>query len=252
MRRFSLADILDVLFYTLAVCFLAFGVLRYFKLNFWVCLTFALLFAALTCVFCSLFLGGKRQKKARGKREKAERDALLLHLALEKEERVRAAMVAAFTADGKTANCVGDVLEADGTLIVPIFTMEPVSADAVALAIKTYGASPFTVACNALSASAEKLLLSFGKGAMRGDDVYALFARTNSMPQPLICGQLPRKSFKDNLRRSFSKRNARPFLVSGLLLLLMSLFTLFPVYYLASGSILLATAVVVRAVGFSD
>lgn len=252
MKRFSLADVADVLFYTVSAAFVAFGILRYFRLNVWLCLLFALLFAAATCVGTGLLLSGSRRKKLVGKREKEDRDALLLHLALEKEERVRAALLTALVADGREANLKGDVLEENGTLLIPLFTMEPLTADRVANLLRTYGETPFTLLCSGVSAEAEKLLLRFQKGTMKGDEVYSLFARTKTTPNPLICGQLPRRTLKTSLRRSFSKKNARPFFVSGLVLLFMSLFTLFPLYYLISGCVLLATAVVVRAVGFAE
>lgn len=252
MKRFSLADLLDILFYTVSAWFVSFGILRYVRLNVWLSLLFSLLFAAAACVGTGLLLSGSRRKKVRGKQEKEDRDALLLHLALEKEERVRAALLTALVADGKEANLKGDVLEENGTLLIPRFTMEPISADEIALLLKTYGETPFTLLCSGVSAEAEKLLLRFGKGIRKGDEVYALFARTQTTPNPLICGQIPRRTMRGNLRRSFSKSNARPFFVSGLLLLFMSLFTLFPLYYLISGCILVVTAVVVRAVGFSE
>ncbi len=252
MKRFSLADVLDVLFYSLSACFIAFGVLRYFRLAVWLCLLFALLFAAVTCAGTALLLSGSRQKKVNGKREKEERDALLLHLALEREERVRAELLTALVAAGREAHLQGDVLEEDGVLLIPLFTMEPLSADTIAQLLRTYGETPFTVACSDLSPEAEKLLSRFGKGALKGDAVYTLFASTATIPDPLICGQLPKRSVRANLRRSFSKKNARPFFVSGLLLLIMSLFTLFPLYYLITGCVLLVTAVLVRAVGFSE
>ncbi len=252
MKRFSPADISDILFYTVSAAFVAFGILRFFRLNVWLCLLFAFLFAAATCIGTGLLLSGRRRKKINGKREKEERDALLLHLALEKEERVRAELLSALVSDGRNANLKGDVLEEDGVLLIPLFTMEPLSADTVAVLLRTYGASPFTVLCNEVSAEAEKLLLRFGKGVQKGDEIYSLFARTGTTPNPLICGQLPRRTLKTNFRRSFSKKNARPFFVSGLVLLFMSLFTLFPLYYLISGCVLLVTAVLVRAIGFAE
>ncbi len=252
MKHFTLADVLDVLFYSLSAWLVSFGILRYFRLNVWLCVLFAFLFAVAAGFGSGLLLSGSRQKKVRTKREREDRDALMLHLALEKEERVRASLLTALVADGREANLKGDVLEEKGVLLVPLFTMEPLSADSVAGLLRTYGDAPLTVLCNALSDEAERLLLRFGKGILRADEVYSLFSRTSTTPNPLICGQLPRRTVRASLRRSFSKKNARPFFVSGLILLIMSLFTLFPVYYLVSGCVLLVTAVLVRAVGFAE
>ena len=56
---------------------------------------------------------------------------------------------------------------------------------------------------------------------------------------------------KAGIRAAFAKRNAHPFFVSGFLLLIMSLFVIYPVYYLVTGSVLMIAAIVVRATGFA-
>ena len=56
--------------------------------------------------------------------------------------------------------------------------------------------------------------------------------------------------FQD-VRAAFRKTNARPFLVSGVLLLLMSLFTFFPGYYLIAGAALVLVSLAVRLFGHS-
>lgn len=251
MRTFTLSDFLDTLFYTVAAWFFALGILRYFRVGTGVAIAFCSLVAAAVGIVSALLLLGARNKKRTGKREKEEREKLLLHLALEKEERVRALLSEAFLAEKKNAVCEKDTLRVDGTLVVPLFTMQPLSADRIAELLKRVGEEDFLIACNALSPEAEKLLLGFGKKAMRGEEVYALLSKTGCIPEKLICGELPRKTPKQKLQRSFSKKNARPFFVSGLLLLFMSLFTVFPLYYLIAGSVLLFTSVFVRAFGYA-
>ena len=249
MKKFDFPLIADVLFYTLAAWFVLVGVLRAAHVAGGVC------FAAATLI--ALAFGGvllfafslRRRRRALGKAEREEREKLMLHLALETDERVRAALLAALCADGKDAHCEGDALAADGTVVVPVFTMQPLSADTVARLLKTYKERPFLLACNALSPEAEGLLRAFGRSAMRGEEVYELFRRTDTMPAPLICGELPRRSAKKALKRAFSRRNAYPFFVSGAGLLLMSLYVFFPVYYLVAGSLLLFAAVLIRTFG---
>ena len=252
MRKLSLPDIFDILFYTAAVWFLSFGLLRYYRISLGTTVALSLLFALGTGAVCTLLLCHKRQKKIATKREREERDKLMLHLALEKEERVRAALLEAYTADGKSANCEEDALRVDGEICVPLFTMQPASADAVALILRKYREQPFFIACNALTPEAEKLLNSFGKKAVGIDEIYTLFTRTEKMPDPLICGEIPRRTVKYKLRRSFSKKNARPFFMSGCMLLVMSRFTFFPLYYLITGGILMLSAVFVRALGYAQ
>lgn len=251
MKHFALADVLDVLFYTVSAWFLSLGLLRYFRVQTGVALACSTLIAAAAGVLIALLLFSRRKKAVLGKRERELKDKLMLHLALEREERVRAALLRAMLSDGKKASCERDAIAADGELFVPLFTMQPLSADAVAALLKTYGSEPFTLLCNELTPEAERLLAVFGKKTMHGGEVFSLFLRSNSMPEPLICGELPRRTAKQKLQRTFAKKNARPFFVCGLSLLVMSLFALFPLYYLITGAILLLSAVFVRAFGYA-
>ncbi len=243
--------IADALFYAVCAGLLTLGLLRYFRVPLAAAIPLAVGFFLATGCILTLIFYARRKKKLFTKREREEREALMLHLALEKEERVRAALLAAFLADGKSAHCSADGVDVDGKLVIPLFTMQPVSADDVARLLRAHGNAPFTLACNALTPEAEKLLLSFGRDTMCADEIYTLFTRTGTTPSPLICGEIPRKTARQKLRRTFAKENARPFFVSGALLLIMSLFTLFPTYYLITGGILLCSSALIRALGYA-
>lgn len=246
--RFSL--VADAVFYSVCAFVLVLCILRYYEVSLPVSCTVAALVALAVAGICALLLYGGNRRRLLTRKEREAKDALMLHLALEKPERVRSALKQALEADGKEVMEREGVLVAEGVALLPLTKIEPVTADEIAAQLRSFGEENFTVVCNSLTAEAEKLLRSFGKGAMCGDELYALFKRSG-MPEPLICGQLPKRTLKMKWRRSFSKSNARPFLVSGLLLSVMSLFTFFPVYYLVSGSLLLLTAVLVRVFGYS-
>ena len=243
--------IADCLFYSVCAGALSLCILRYYRVSLGWSAALALLFALATGGILFLLLHTKHRKLRLSKKEAEEKNALLFHLALERPERVRALLLAAFREDEKDAHCEGDELRVDGVTTVPMFSMQPVSADDIAKLIRFYGEEPFSIACNALSAESESLLSSFGIKAIRGKEIYALCKRTNCIPERLFCGDTPRRTAKAKLQRTFSKKNARPFFVSGLVLLCMSLFTLFPVYYLITGSVLLVSAVTVRAFGYA-
>lgn len=241
----------DLLFYSACAFFLSLGILRFYRVPLPLSLLCAVLIALAAGGFVFLLLYRSRRKRYLNKKERESREALLLHLALEKPENVLRQLLAAYLADKKEARLQEDALLVDGVQTVPLFTMEPVGADEIALLLRRFGKEPFTVLCNALMPEAEKLLASFGVASVQGDGVYALFARTDTLPSPLICGEILRKTVKQKLRRTFSKSNARPFFVSGILLLVMSLFTFFPLYYVISGGILLLCAVTVRLFGYA-
>lgn len=251
MKKLDFPLIADVLFYGASAFFLSLGLLRYARLSLALAVTIAVLFALSTGLVAFLLIARTHRKKSLPKKERERREALLLHLALEREERVRALLLTALCADGKEAHCEGDELCLEGERLVPRFTMQPVSADEIARLLRAHGEDSFTLACNTLSPEAEKLLASFGRKVLRGDDIFELFERTETAPEKLICGNIPRRTAKQKWRSGFSKKNARPFFVSALLLLIMSLFTFFPVYYLISGGILLGCAVTVRIFGYA-
>ena len=251
MRKFDLPLFTDIIFYSVCAWLVLVGLLRWLQAKTWVCFTAATLLSLALGITLFLILSSRHKRRFLNKKEQELREKLMLHLALERDERVRAALLEALLADGKEAHCEKDALCVDGTPLVPIFTMQPVSADAVARLLKEYGTQPFCIACNTLSPEAEKLLASFSRTAMQGTEIFELLQRTNKMPDPLICGEIPRRTAKEKLRRSFSKRNAYPFFVSGAGLLVMSLYVFFPVYYLIAGSLLLAASILIRAFGYA-
>ncbi len=251
MKKVNFPLFADTVFYAVCAFALSFCILRYYRVPLAVSIPSAFCFLLATGLASYLLIGTKHRKKMLGKREQEEREKLLLHLALEKPERVRAALFTAYQADGKQVSYKDDSLSVDGNLCIPLFTMEPVSADGIAHLLRQYG-NKFILLCNSLTADAENLLVSFSVPVVRGDGVYSLFTRTQTMPEHLICGNIPRHTAKQKLHVAFSKKNSHSFFISGILLLFMSLFVLFPVYYIISGSILLICAIAIRFFGYAS
>ncbi|MBR7186814.1 MAG: hypothetical protein IKD43_04960 [Clostridia bacterium] len=251
MKKIDLPLILDVLFYTACAWFLSIGVLRYYRLPLALSVSVCSIIALAAGGAAFLLIYSKHRRRALTKAEQNRKEKLMLHLTLERPNRVLESLAAAYRADGKDAAMQEDAVLLEEKLLVPLFTMQPLSADAVATLLRRHGEQPFALACNALTPEAEKLLASFGRSAVRGDEIFALFERTKSVPEKLICGDIPRPKLKAKLIRTFSKKNARPFFVSGILLLIMSLITFFPLYYLISGSVLILCAICVRFLGYA-
>ena len=241
----------DTIFFFACSFLVSLCILRYYDLSMWPA---ALLSAALAFAFAVLVFGLGylwRRKKFLLKRDLEEKEKLMLHLTLEQDDAVRTLLANALRTDGKEATLQDDTIMLDDAPLIPVFTMQPVSADTVARLLKTYGKTPFLIACNALTPEAEHLLTSFSRSAMLGEEIYALFSRTETIPETLICGEIPRRTARTRLRIAFSKRNAYPFFVSGAGLLVMSLFVFFPIYYLVTGSLLLIASVCIRAFGYA-
>lgn len=236
MKLFPVAA--DALFYASCCFLLTLGVLRYFGAP----LPLALLGAAaasLTIGAAVFLLKRKRQnKKYLGSAEERKRAALMTHLALAPPEEIKALLLHALETNGQQAELKEGELFLNGSPAALLFRMAPASQDDVAALVRTYG-SKFTLICSDLSPEADELTRSLSVPTIRTDKLYSVLKETDSIPEKLLPPVPSRKSRRERFRAVFKKSNARPFFVSGALLLLMSLFALFPVYYLAAGSALL-------------
>lgn len=236
MKLFPIAA--DALFYASCCFLLVLGVLRYFGTPLPLALPAAA--AAALAIGTAVFLiKQKRQnKKYLGGAEERKRAALMTHLALAPPEEIKALLLHALETNGQQAELKEGELVLNGRPAALLFRMAPASQDDVAALVRTYG-SKFTLICSDLSPEADELTRSLSVPTIRTDKLYSVLKETDSIPEKLLPPVPSRKSRRERFRAVFKKSNARPFFVSGALLLLMSLFALFPVYYLAAGSALL-------------
>ncbi len=249
MKKFDLALLSDMLFYAVAVGFFTLCLLRYLSVPLGVAFAVCALISLAVGISCYVWVGGRRLKKRLTKAQEEHKQGLMLHLALEKPERVRALLLEALQKDGREARLSEEGIDLDGTQLELHFTMQPLSADRVARLLQTHGENKFILACNDCSPEGRKLLFSFGIECWTADDIYDLFVKTEAIPEKLICGNLTKRTVKTRLLDTLKKSNARPFFVSGLLLLFMSLYAIFPTYYLTVGSILILSSVLLRLFG---
>ncbi len=252
MKKIDFPLVCDVIFYAFCAFLLTVGILRYYRLPAGLVFGTAALLTAATGIGAFALLYRSHSRKNLSRALQKRREDLMLHLTLEESDRVCALLADALGKDGCAAEAAEGTVLGGGKTYVPLFTMQPVSADAVAMLLKKYRDVPFTLLCNTLTPEAQALMRRFGREALTGDAVLALLERTGCFPSPLLLGDLPRPKLKARLKRTFSKQNARPFFVSGVFLLIMSLFVLFPLYYLIAGSLLLLASVLIRAFGVRD
>ena len=96
---------------------------------------------------------------------------------------------------------------------------------------------------------ADALALAFGIRQMDAGKVYALLKDADKLPENYIMGSRMKRSIKNGLKLRLSKKSWKGYLLAGTSLLLFSLISVFPVYYIAAGGLLLAAAVLVRVFG---
>ena len=129
-----------------------------------------------------------------------------------------------------------------------LFRLEKVTADELRPAVVAAGRQKFALG-GAFTAEAEKLAAAFGVELWDAEKVYALVQVAGAMPDPLFAPPpAPKRKLAFRLRRAAW----RGYAFSGGFLLLFSLWAIFPIYYLVSGGLLLAAAVLVRLFGKAE
>ena len=130
------------------------------------------------------------------------------------------------------------------------FTFAPLSADAIADIAKMQTAAPKTVLCAEAEESALRLSARLGIELKTGDYCYQLLKNANALPTQYLGEQQPEKKIRKRLQFCFARANAKRFFTGGTLILLSSLISPFPLYYLVFGGVLLALSAVIRIFGY--
>ncbi len=217
-----------------------------------------LLSALLGICICGL-VGLWMQKKYRGKKLKAQEkrraEMLALHLAL-LSEREQAEFFAeraeAFTEaenvrirrlDGK------HFVVTDKAVLFPLFLVSPITSNHVLPLLAQPTEKECVLLCPSLESDCERFLSGFTIRTFTAEEIYLRLKEGNALPAQYKS----EKAFAKKKKRGFAlwlqKKNARPFLTSGALLLISSLFSPFPYYYLLMGIFLTVTSMVIRIFG---
>lgn len=247
MNKNRLAILLDSLFYSLCVFLLFLCIFRYRKLSLLLSALFASLFAFSFCAAFFLWQTKRRKKKLNSLSEQKRAKRALYSLTLMTEEEQLALLSAALQAEAPLSE------PARERKILPLFTLEPLSADGLLKKVrqeKVPSDEPLSVRifANELSPQAEELAATLSLSVMKGEEIYRLLKKHNLLPPER---EESKPSFKKRTAAFFRRatQKSRPFFTSGILLLVMSLFTFYPIYYLVSGSVLLLTGLAIRLFG---
>ena len=128
------------------------------------------------------------------------------------------------------------------------FSFEKAGADALAPAIRT-DCENKTIYANGFTDDAIRLAEAFGIRLKTGTDLYRIAEMRGLVPQNMLTPPEKTRSVREKLRLRIRRESWKGYLLSGCLMLLFSLFTVFPVYYLVSGGILLFVCALVRFFG---
>lgn len=239
MRRINLPLILDTLFSALCTFLLFFTLIRYYTRNVFISLTIAIAACLSTACICFLFISRKQNKKILITKDEKHKKLLSLHLSLSTDESVCELFSKCLSDEECKAEVKGGKVYNRDKVYFFEFKMQPISEDDIAKVIKFKCEEKKVIFCSKISAEAYTLAENFLIDIKQIDHIYSLLKENKLLPEKYVYEEGAKLSFFKRVRSRFSRRICAPLFWSGLSLIALSYFTFFPIYYIASGGIML-------------
>lgn len=242
----------DLLFTFFAVGIFTLCLFRYFRISLPVCILLSIVCGALAACAVGAFLAARRKTYFLKKSDEAQKEKLLLHLVLlSDEQKTNYFYNVLRKTHAETRRFSRLRVATDERFYFLLFQFSPVSADQVAACSRLKTSKQKTLLCRTVDPEAERLCKNLGIEIFTGAEVYAMLKNADSLPKAYLGETAPQEKRKRRFRLCCAKSNARRFLLSGVLILLASLFTPFPYYYLIFGCLLLVAALFIRVFGLA-
>ena len=155
---------------------------------------------------------------------------------------------AAKTAAPKAPRIIGNEIRTENAHTWVLFSFKDADADDLAPALRAEGENKCVYACG-FTDEAKKLAAAFGITLKDAGDAHALAKECGRLPEKLLAPPAAAGGLRKKLAFRVRREAWRGYLFSGSFLLVFSLMTVFPVYYIVTGGLLLAAAVLVRLFG---
>ncbi len=241
MKKINLPLITDVTFTALSAFLLFYTALRHYSGSVYIAMPFAIAAAFLFGALAYLIISGKQRKRRIIYRDAKERELLKTHLSLlSKTESAR--LVAPCLEDG--AKVEKYRICSDERVYYPMFTFEKLGEGDIAAVIKRRADRQKVVLCNSFTPEAQSLADRFNIKIVCADDMFDKLKDSGNLPQKYLCADVAKSGTFRKIVGRFNKKLTAPLFLSGIALIILSYFTFFPVYYVASGSVLLVLAVI--------
>lgn len=245
MRRLNFPLIADTFLAASCAFLLFFTLIRYYTKNAVYGLIFAIFAFLAFGALAYLYISRKQDRKLLLARDEKQKSLLSLHLSL----CTHAEIVKLFSAalddtvqDGKTLT--------DGERVYFFdFCLKQLSPDDIAEVIKWDSDKSKVLYCNSVSGEASDLAADFNISVVGATQTFNLLKQKNLLPEQYKFGGKQKPNVFQRVRSRLTRKRSLQLFRCGLVLILFSFFTFFPVYYIVSGSILLALAAVCLVFG---
>ena len=245
------AYISDILFSFSLVCVFTLCLFRYLGVRLFFAFLLALLCGLLAALAIASWLGNKRRHFFLKKSDEALKQKLLLHLSLLSDEQTSAFFYRFFRLKEDIRKMSKLRFIGEEYFYFLHFRFAPVTPDEIATLARLKTAKQKMLFCNELEDSALRLCARLNIQVRTGDDIFRMLKAENALPESYLGEDQTAKKRKFQLRVCFAKSNSRRFFVGGALILLSSLISPFPYYYLITGGLLLLISVCIRIFGYS-
>ncbi|MGN1104120.1 MAG: hypothetical protein ACI4QI_04515 [Candidatus Coproplasma sp.] len=240
VKKINLALISDVLFFTLCAFLICFAALRYFFKSYVWAIIIAALIAVAVCL-ASLAIALKRREKLIATAAlDGERKLLAFHLSTLAPEKLINLFINAL--DGTYA--VGNNLTDGENEYRFCFKIAPLTCDDIADAIKDRGVNQLVLLCCAATAEAVSFAKDFGVKLISMGEIYPLLKDKKLLPDSYPFAGSVKKGVIKKVKSRFNRRLCPSLFFSGLFLLIYSLFSFYPIWYIVAGSVLLTLSAV--------
>ena len=240
MKKINLAVISDVLFFTLCAFLIGFIALRYFfKSIVWAIVISA--FIAVGVCLLSLHLTIKRREKLIATTiGEGERKLLAIHLSTLAPEKLIPIFLNAL--DGTYA--VDNAIEDEKNQYRFCFKLTPLTCDDIALFIKGRGEKQLVILCCSVTPEGVSFAKDFSVSLKCMGEIYPLLRDKKLLPESYPFSSSIKKGALKKVKARFNRRLCPSLFFSGLFLLIYSLFSFYPIWYIVTGSVLLTLSAV--------
>ncbi len=251
MKKF--AFISDVVFTFFVGSLISVCIFRHLGINLPLSLSLALLCGCLSGAAVGSILQAKRKNLYLKKSDETLKEKLLLHLALLSDEGKTQFFQRVLSSNEEEAHRFGRLRVHTKTEFYFLkFTLAPVRADEILPFSRLKTGKRKILLCGQIEDGALALCTRLNISVKTGEWVYAFLKERALLPEQYLGEEESEHKRKRRWKSCFSKSNAKRFLISAALVLLVARLTPFYYYYLLLGFLLLAAAVYTRLFGKTD
>lgn len=245
------AFISDLFFTFFLVSIFTLCLFRYFRMTLFPALLLSSVCGGLATTSVGALLQNKRKSFFLKKSDEAQKQKLLFHLALLSDEQTTRLFENALKRNAPVKRFGKLRLFSDDAFYFLNFGFSPVAADEIASAFRLKTSAKKVLLCSQIEEQAAELCRRLQIEIKTGNEVYAFLKSQNALPETYLGDEKGEDKRKRQFRLCFSRSNSKRFFISGALVLLTSLITPFPYYYLIFGSFLLLVSALIRIFGYT-